>query len=253
MIRPLAVNCAPILEYSNDDGKTGVENTSDEMELRAVWALSEFSLLVSPQNHSDLSLKALDNVLKRFYQKKNMFREKEMVKSANANVDDLLATESHQLHKWKIYKICAAMEALVYGAEKVSTTKLRQFQVHLNRARQAATTWSDADCQNAIERLQHEIHQVTAAKCNLFDKLFQRHERQLLPEVRTRATCHRSKFTKALGKMKAAAEVEAHSVANMTADKWLQFPIHLSGAETEAMSWSLADTERVTKQLHREI
>ena len=99
MIRPLAVNCAPILEYSNDDGKTGVENTSDEMELRAVWALSEFSLLVSPQNHSDLSLKALDNVLKRFYQKKNMFREKEMVKSANANVDDLLATESHQLHK----------------------------------------------------------------------------------------------------------------------------------------------------------
>jgi len=38
------------------------------------------------------------------------------------------------------------MDALVYGAEKVSTTKYRQFQVRLNRAWQAATTWLDAEC-----------------------------------------------------------------------------------------------------------
>jgi len=68
------------------------------------------------------------------------------------------------------------MEALVYGAEKVSTTKRRLFKVGLNRARQAATTWSDADRQKAIERLEREIHQVTPAKRKLFDKLFQCHE-----------------------------------------------------------------------------
>jgi len=68
-----------------------------------------------------------------------------MSKSAKAKVDDLLVTESHQVGEQKIQKIHASMNALVYGAEKVSTTKLRIFQVHLNRVRQAATTWSDAD------------------------------------------------------------------------------------------------------------
>jgi len=168
----MAVNCTPILDCSKDDRKTEAEKASDEMVMGAVRASCEFSLLVSQQNHSDLSRKALDDALKRFYQKKGIFREQKMSKSVKAKVDNLLATESHQLCEQKIHKIRAAMEALVYGAEKVSTTKLWQFQVHLNRARQAATTWSDADYQKAIERLEHEIHQVTPAKHKLFDELF---------------------------------------------------------------------------------
>jgi hypothetical protein len=52
----------------------------------------------------------------------------------------------------------------------VSSTNCRQFQVHLNRARQAATTWSDVDHQKGIEQLEHEIHQVTPTTGNLFDK-----------------------------------------------------------------------------------
>jgi hypothetical protein len=86
------------------------------------------------------------------------------LKSAKVKVHDLLATESHQLHEQKIHTIRAAMEALVYGAEKVSTTKRRILQVCLNRARQAATTWSDADCPKAIERFEREIHELTPAK-----------------------------------------------------------------------------------------
>jgi hypothetical protein len=74
-----------------------------------------------------------------------------MSKSAKAKVDDLLAMESHLLREQKIHKIRTAMEALLYGAENVCTTKRRQFQVCLNRARQAATTWTDADRQKAIE------------------------------------------------------------------------------------------------------
>jgi len=145
------VNCAPILDCSKDDGKTEAETASDEMVMGAVWALCEFSLLVSQQNCSDLSLKALDDALKHLYQRMGIFREHKMSKSAKAKVDDLLATESHQLRDQKIHKIRAAMEALVYGAEKVSTTQRRQFQVRLNRARQVATTWSDGDCQKAID------------------------------------------------------------------------------------------------------
>jgi len=175
MIRTLAVNCAPILVCSTDDRKTAAETASDGMVMGAVRALCEFSLLVSQQNHSDLSLKALNDALKRFYKKKGAFRDEKMSKSAKAKVDDLLAKESHLLREQKIHKIRAALEAVVYGAEKVSTTKRRQFQVCLNRARQAATTWSDADRQKAIERLEHEIYQVTPAKLKLFDKLFERH------------------------------------------------------------------------------
>jgi len=56
-----------------------------------------------------------------------------MSKSVMAQVHDQLAVESHQLCKQKIHRIHAAMEALVYGAEKVSTTKRRQFQLRLHR------------------------------------------------------------------------------------------------------------------------
>jgi hypothetical protein len=253
MIRTLAVNCAPILVFSTDDGKPAAETASDEMVMGAVQALSEFSLLVSQQNHSDLSLKALDDALKRFYQKNGIFREQKMSKSVKAKEDDLLAKECHQLREQKIHKIHGALEAVVYGAEKVSTTKRRQFQVHLNRTRQAATTWSDADYQKAIERLERDIHQVTPAERKLFDKLFERQEQQLLQEVWTTATSPRSKFATDLAIMKAAAEDEAYGVANMTADKRVQFHIRLSDAATEANTWSLADTERVTNQLEREI
>jgi len=107
-------------------------------------------------------------------------------------------------------------------------------------------TWSDADRQKAIEWLEREIHQVTPAERKLFDKLFERHERQLLQEVRTKATGLRCKFAKDLALLKAAAEDEAYGAANMTADKRLQFQICQSDAETEATTWSLADMERVT-------
>jgi hypothetical protein len=63
-----------------------------------------------------------------------------MSMSAKANVGDLLANESHHLREQKIHKIRAVMVAVVYGAEIVFTTERRQFQVRLNRARQAATT-----------------------------------------------------------------------------------------------------------------
>jgi len=196
MIRTLAVNYAPIHVCSKDDRKSVAETASIEMLMGAVRALCELSLLVSQQNHSDLFLKALDDALKRFFQKTGVFREQKMSQSAKPKVDDLVATESDSICEQKIHKIRAAMETLVYGAEKVSSTKHRQFQVHLNRAWQPATTWPDADRQKAIERLECEIHQVTPPKCKLFDKLFQRHERQRLQEVGTEATSPRSKFFK---------------------------------------------------------
>jgi hypothetical protein len=73
MIRTLAVNCAPILVCSKDDGKTAAETASDEMVMGAVRSFCAFSLLVNQQNHSDLSLAALGDALKRFYLKKGIF------------------------------------------------------------------------------------------------------------------------------------------------------------------------------------
>jgi hypothetical protein len=175
MLTTLAVNCAPIHVCSTDDRKIAAETASDEMVMGAVWVLLEFSLHVSQQNHSDLFLKALDDPLKRFYQKKGMFCKQKISKSAKAKVDDVLAKESYQLCEQKSHNIHAAMEAVVYGADKDSTTKRRQFQVRLNRTRHAATTWSDADCQTGIERLERKIHLVTPAKAKLFVELFEGH------------------------------------------------------------------------------
>jgi len=86
-----------------------------------------------------------------------------------------------------------------------------------------------------------------------FDKLFYCHERQLLHEVGTKATGHRCKFAKELALNKTAAEDEAHGAANKTADERLQFQGCLSDAEAEALTWNLADMERVSTQLPREI
>jgi len=253
MIKTLAVNCTPIPDCSHDAGKTAAETRFDEMVMGAVQALCEFSLLVSQQNHSDLSLAALDNVLKEFSKKMGSFRDQKMSKSAKAKVDDLLARESHHLREQKIHKICAAMDVQLYRAEKITTSKRRQFQVRPNGARQVATIWSDADWQRAIERLERQIHQVTPAKCKLFDKLFKHHEQQLLQEVRTKATGPRSIFAKEHAQKMTTAEEEAYGAVNMTADKRVQFQVCLSDAEIDATTWSIADTDRVVNQLGRDI
>jgi len=74
MIRTRPVNCTPIVDISKDDGKIAAENASDEMVMGAVWTLCEFSGLVRQQNHSNLSLKALDDALKPYWQKNFLFR-----------------------------------------------------------------------------------------------------------------------------------------------------------------------------------
>jgi hypothetical protein len=73
IIRTLAVNCAPILVCSKDDGKTVTETASDEMVMGAVWEFCGFSLLVSQQNHSDLFFKVLDNAHKELNQMTAIF------------------------------------------------------------------------------------------------------------------------------------------------------------------------------------
>jgi len=154
-----------------------------------------------------------------------------MSKSANEKVDERLASKSHQLQEQKIQKIRDAMELQVYRTEKITTSKHRQFQVRLNKARQAATIWSEADHQETIDQLECQIHQVTTAKRKLFDKSFQHHERQPLQEVGTKVTSPRTIFAKILFIMKTAAEEEAYGVVKMTADKRVQFQDSMSNAE----------------------
>ena len=168
-------------------------------------------------------------------------------------MDELLPRESQDLQEQKTHKIHTAMEVQLYGDEKVTTSKRRQFQVRLNRARQVATRWSDADRQRAIEQLECKIHQVTPAKRKLFDKLFQHYEQQLLQEVGTKATGPRSILAKKLVRMKTAGEEEAYGAVNMTADKRVHFQVYLSDAGIEATTRSIADMDRIVNQLQRQI
>jgi len=94
---------------------------------------------------------------------------------------------------------------------------------------------------------------VTPAERKLCDNLFLHHERQPLQDVGTKITGPRSIFSKGHALMNAASEDDTYGAANMTADRPLQFQIRLSDAETEATIWNLADMERITHQLEREI
>jgi hypothetical protein len=64
MIRTVVVNCRSILDCFQDAGTTAAETALDEMVMGAVQALCEFSLLVSQQNDSFLSLTGPDNAMK---------------------------------------------------------------------------------------------------------------------------------------------------------------------------------------------
>jgi hypothetical protein len=105
-----------------------------------------------------------------------------------------------------IHNICAAMEVFLYRAEKVTTLKWKQFQVHLKSAWQAATKLSEADNDRAIERLECNMHPMTPAKWKLFDILFQHHDRQPFPEVRTKVTVPWNTLAQKIAQMKTAAE-----------------------------------------------
>jgi len=176
-----------------------------------------------------------------------------MLLFVQAAVDDLLATESHQVPEHRIQNFHAAMQVLLYMADKLSTTKCRQSQVQLNGAHTGKTTWLDAHYRMAIAQLMLKIHQVTPVECSHCNQLVQHHERQWLQEVGTKTSGPRSIFAKNLALLKSAAKGKAYRAANMTTNKPLQYPKHLSDREPEAITWSFADTERVTYQLERHI
>jgi hypothetical protein len=74
-----------------------------------------------------------------------------------------------------------------------------------------------------------------------------------LQEVGTKATSPKSTFAKKLAQIKTAAEEEVYAVANMAADNRVKFEVHISNAETETTTWSIADTDRIVHQPKREI
>jgi len=223
------------------------------MVIGAVQAIHGFSVLVSKQNHVDLSLTALVDTLKRFYMKHGVFQEQNISNTAKAKVDKCCATQSQQLQEHEIHEIRAGMEVQMDKAEKVSTPIWRQFQVHLDLAWQAATKWSYPDQRWAKERLEHEIYQVTPVKYKTFNQLLQCHKQQLLQEVGTKATSPSSTLANNLVQIKTVTEEEVSIAATMTSEKSVEFLNHQSHAETEATTWSTANADHIANQLETDL
>jgi len=101
----------------------------------------------------------------------------------------------------------------------------------------------------AIERLKHNVHQITPVKHKIFDKSFQLQKRQLLKQVETKATGPRSTFATKLAHMMTAAKGYIYGAVNMTTDKPVEFQVLLCDAETEATNRRIADTDRIVSQL----
>jgi len=98
-----------------------------------------------------------------------------------------------------------------------------------------------------------QIHQLTPAKCKLFDNLYQHHEQHLLQEVGTEAASRWCRLAKTLTQIRTAAAKDTDGVANMTADECVDFQVAVFNAETEATTWSIADTDRIVNQQQREM
>jgi len=180
------------------------------------------------------------------------FWEQKIAKSSKVNLGEQLARESHQFQVQKISTIGTAMDIQVFRAEEVTTARWRQSQVRLNRAQQAATKWSDAEWHRAKVQLEHEIHHVTPVKRKLIVELLPHHGWQLLQEVMTQATSRRFTFTKTFGQLKNGVEKKVYQLANMTTDKYEEYFVCLSNAETKVTTWSIADMDCIVNQLERE-
>jgi hypothetical protein len=126
--------------------------------------------------------------------------------SAKAKMNSQLTRVSHRLENETIHKIHAAMEVLMYRAEKVTTSKQRQCLVHLITTPQAATKCSDTDQVRRMEQLQCKIQSMTPINGKLFDKLFQQHTQQIVQVGPTKATSPKGTFAYNLAQMKTAEE-----------------------------------------------
>jgi len=98
-------------------------------------------------------------------------------------------------------------------------------QLHVGNLRCA---WTEPDKQQPLGQMQiirrwlsNWSAKSISANGKPIYKLFQRHQYQLLPEVRTRATGRRIIFTKDLPKMKTAAKDDAYGAATLPTDKRL--------------------------------
>jgi len=119
---------------------------------------------------NQITLTALDDAWKQFSKKNGLFWDQKIMKSMKTKVNEQLARGSNQYAEQSIHIICTTREDLEYGAENVSTSKWRGFQLCLNRARQVATKWSEADRKMAMDWLECEIHQRIPVHLNLFDQ-----------------------------------------------------------------------------------
>lgn len=130
--RKVAITCDPLSLSSNDNEKTVVGSALDEMVIGAVYILCEFSLLVSSQNHHDLSLKALDNPLNNFAKKMHSVQLQKVSQSAKPKVDEMLTSESYLLNRQKIDQHFAAVKVYVTQAAKPTIRNPIHSRFHLN-------------------------------------------------------------------------------------------------------------------------
>jgi len=68
------------------------------------------------------------------------------------------------------------MENLEFGVEMLITIRHIQFQLHLNRAWQAATEQSDADQYRAKEQIEHTRDFLLLVQFKLFENLLPHNE-----------------------------------------------------------------------------
>jgi hypothetical protein len=101
--------------------------------------------------------------------------------------------------------------------------------------------------------LEHEIHQVIPLERKHYDNSFRRHKRQLFHEVGTSETSPRSTFANKLAQLNTAAQEEIYRAANMIANNLVEFQVHPSDADSEAISLCITDTYHVTNQQPKEI
>ena len=77
IMRIIAINCALIPISSKDDRITAAYTASDNMVVGAAQVFSDFTLLLSQFNHSDLSLNTQDNVLNQVIRKRRFFKNRQ--------------------------------------------------------------------------------------------------------------------------------------------------------------------------------
>lgn len=231
MLRSLGAICAPLLS-SDSPGKTSTERASDIEVMKTIRALVEFTLLSRQRAHSQISLRYLEEALKRFYRCKVVFAQQRATAARRARLEKNYCTQATEAKEAAVEKFEASLQSQIYGA---TTAQRRIFRARLKKEIDLSRIWSAPAKALAERALDRSIFDATEMKRRRFEELYRDAHDRLVSQLRAGTSRGpKSKFARDLAQECLAVKTAVYGRSRVTAAATNEYEERLSVLEQQA-------------------